>query len=192
MVNGILEAIDRPSVAGIWEPLLALSLRANASPEVGVLLAWEMVGSPLEIGVLLASANEERRTKRRKSSQRVRFPPTCPCDDCPNLHSYEHSREVRHAAMTNYCKFHFVKEIDEKKIAASALGITGWAVTNVLVMSILRSRTTIARAVLCPSEFMSPMKSGHDCSDTSIPSAQSCAGLSRPWSVRPIDLYWCH
>ena len=34
--------------------------------------------------------------------------------------------------MTNYCKFHCIEEADEKKIAASALGITCWAFTNVL------------------------------------------------------------
>ena len=97
--NGTLEAIDCPSVdeldqqvahfeaSGIWELLPALSSRVIASAEVVV---------------LLAGANEERRIKSRKSSQHVRFSPTCTCDDCPDPHSYEHSREVRRAAMTNY------------------------------------------------------------------------------------------
>ena len=40
-------------------------------------------------------------------------------------HSYGHSREVRHAAMTNSLKLHCVEAADKKKIAASALGITG-------------------------------------------------------------------
>ena len=33
--------------------------------------------------------------------------------------------------MTNYCKLHCIKEASEKKVVALALGITGWAFTNV-------------------------------------------------------------
>jgi hypothetical protein len=147
---GTLDAANHPSVdeldqqvahfeaSGIWEPLPALSSRVNASPEVGVLLAGAIGGSPPEVGVLLTGA----RTTRRKSSQRVQFSSKCECDECPDTavanvrgvsptHSYEHSREVRHAAMVNYLKFHRIEEVDEKKIAKSALGITGWAFTHV-------------------------------------------------------------
>ena len=117
--------------AGIWEPLPMMSSRVNAPPEVGVLLAGEIGGSPPEVGDLLTGA----RTTRRKKSQRVRFSPKCECDDCPDpsekAETYEHSREIRHAAMDNYLKFHRLEEVDEKKIAKSALGITGWAFTHV-------------------------------------------------------------
>jgi hypothetical protein len=47
-------------------------------------------------------------------------------------HAYVHSPEVRHAAMTNFCKFYCVEEADEEQIVASALGISGWAFANVL------------------------------------------------------------
>ncbi len=47
-------------------------------------------------------------------------------------HAYVHSPEVRHAAMTNFCKFYRIEEAAEEQIMATALGSSGWAFANVL------------------------------------------------------------
>ena len=44
---------------------------------------------------------------------------------------YQHVPKVRHAARTNFMKFHQREEVCEEEIEESALGVSGWAFAHV-------------------------------------------------------------